>query len=663
MEELIPVINKLQDIQSNCGLPNEISLPQIVVVGSQSTGKSSVIESIVRKDFLPRGRGIVTRRPLILQLIYTPDCPENAEFLHIPNQKFYDFEQVRQEIQKETERLLGNNKGISPQPISLTIRSPHVVNLSLVDLPGLTRIPVGDQPSDIEERIREMVLTYISNPNSLILAISSADVDLANSDALRIAREVDPEGDRTLGVITKIDKLQEGENALDSLEGRLFRLKLGYIGVICRSQADIDNAKPLKQHLEDEQTFFSNHTDYAAYADKMGVKFLTNRLNSLLVKHIKETLPELKKKVNEMLQEAEKELLNYGMPIENNPETQRFTLLQIIQDYCKIFSENICGSSVENITEELRGGSRLKYFFFTMFRSVLDNIKPLGDNSELEIRTAIENAKGLRNCLFVPEKGFEMLVVKEISKLKQPCHWCLKLTYDELKLLNNSIEMPELQRFTNLRSSIVSVFNEVLDKYFAPAQDMIDNVLHIEISYINIQHPDLISPSLAMQKAEEEVSNSKKQQEDEPIVKEPSPRNKGWFSWLSKGPQKDSENSYRSKEPKNHKNTSKITVNENPCDKELIEFKLIKELVESYFSIVKKNIGDVVPKVIMNFLVNKVQEKLQTELVKQLYKKQNLESLLQEAGDIPQKRRRCMDRLEVLQKAYEILNEVRDYQY
>jgi GTPase SAR1 family protein len=167
MEELIPIVNKLQDVFSAIG-QSPIDLPQIVVVGSQSSGKSSVLENIVGRDFLPRGTGIVTRRPLVLQLYNTgaakrdgatdaapssPGSPRGAdstkppmpqrewgEFLHIPGQKFYNFTDIRDEIVRETDRLTGKNKGISSTSINLRIYSPHVLNLTMVDLPGITKV-------------------------------------------------------------------------------------------------------------------------------------------------------------------------------------------------------------------------------------------------------------------------------------------------------------------------------------------------------------------------------------------------------------------------------------------------------------------------------------------------------------------------------------------
>lgn len=144
MDNVIDLVNKIQDVFSAIGVASDtLDLPQIVTVGAQSSGKSSVLETIVQRDFLPRGSGIVTRRPLVLQLVTLPASSESedyAEFLHVSNKRFYDFTQVRQEIEDDTARVAGSNKGIARQPINLKIYSKKVLNLTLVDLPGLTKV-------------------------------------------------------------------------------------------------------------------------------------------------------------------------------------------------------------------------------------------------------------------------------------------------------------------------------------------------------------------------------------------------------------------------------------------------------------------------------------------------------------------------------------------
>ncbi|KDQ33932.1 hypothetical protein PLEOSDRAFT_1110788 [Pleurotus ostreatus PC15] len=299
--EIVSVINKLQDVFTAVGSSAaQIDLPQICVLGSQSSGKSSVLENIVGRDFLPRGTGIVTRRPLVLQLINraaggqpngaqvngtdknndkAANVDEWGEFLHLPGEKFYDFNKIRDEIVRDTEAKTGRNAGISPQPINLRIYSPNVLTLTLVDLPGLTKVPVGDQPRDIEKQIRDMLLKYISKPACIILAVTAANTDLANSDGLKLAREVDPEGTRTIGVLTKVDLMDKGTDVVDILAGRVIPLRLGYVPVVNRGQRDIENSKPISAALDFEREYFENHASYKGKAQYCGTPFLARKLN------------------------------------------------------------------------------------------------------------------------------------------------------------------------------------------------------------------------------------------------------------------------------------------------------------------------------------------------------------------------------------------------
>ena len=251
---------------------------------------------------MPRGSGIVTRRPLVLQLINRPstslqangvsekelaqassdkeaNVDEWGEFLHLPGQKYYDFNKIREEIVKDTEAKAGRNVGISAAPINLRIYSPNVLTLTLVDLPGLTKVAVGDQPKDIERQIREMVFKQIQKPNAIILAVTAANVDLANSDGLKLARDVDPEGQRTIGVLTKVDLMDPGTDVVDILAGRIVPLRLGYVPVVNRGQRDIENKKRIGQALEAEKSFFENHKAYRNKASYCGTPYLARKLN------------------------------------------------------------------------------------------------------------------------------------------------------------------------------------------------------------------------------------------------------------------------------------------------------------------------------------------------------------------------------------------------
>jgi len=152
----------------------------------------------------------------------------------------------------------------------------------MVDLPGITKVPIRGQPHDIEDQIKRITYKYISQPNALILALTAANTDLANSDALKMAREVDPEGERTIGVVTKIDLMDQGTDALDLLQGKIYPLNLGYYGVKCRSQRQIEENVTIREALENESKFFATHPTYSSHSDTLGVPHLANSMNRIL---------------------------------------------------------------------------------------------------------------------------------------------------------------------------------------------------------------------------------------------------------------------------------------------------------------------------------------------------------------------------------------------
>ncbi|XP_077048334.1 dynamin-2 [Agelaius phoeniceus] len=489
MEELIPLVNKLQDAFSSIGQSCHLDLPQIAVVGGQSAGKSSVLENFVGRDFLPRGSGIVTRRPLILQLIFSKT--EYAEFLHCKSKKFTDFDEVRQEIEAETDRVTGTNKGISPVPINLRVYSPHVLNLTLIDLPGITKVPVGDQPQDIEFQIRDMILQFISRESSLILAVTPANMDLANSDALKMAKEVDPQGLRTIGVITKLDLMDEGTDARDVLENKLLPLRRGYIGVVNRSQKDIDGKKDIRAALAAERKFFLSHPAYRHMAERMGTPHLQRVLNQQLTNHIRESLPSLRSKLQSQLLSLEKEVEEYKNFRPDDPARKTKALLQMVQQFGVDFEKRIEGSGDQVDTLELSGGARINRIFHERFPFEL--VKMEFDEKDLrrEISYAIKNIHGVRTGLFTPDLAFEAIVKKQVVKLKEPCLKCVDLVIQELI---NTVRQctSKLGSYPRLREETERIVTTHIREREGKTKDQILLLIDIELSYINTNHEDFI---------------------------------------------------------------------------------------------------------------------------------------------------------------------------
>ncbi|XP_043963971.1 dynamin-1-like protein isoform X2 [Gambusia affinis] len=671
MEALIPVINKLQDVFNTVGT-DIIQLPQIAVVGTQSSGKSSVLESLVGRDLLPRGTGIVTRRPLILQLVHVDrknedgDVEEWGKFLHTKNKIYSDFDEIRQEIENETERVSGNNKGISDDPIHLKIFSPHVVNLTLVDLPGITKVPVGDQPKDIEIQIRDLILKHISNPNCIILAVTAANTDMATSEALKVAREVDPDGRRTLAVVTKLDLMDAGTDAMDVLMGRVIPVKLGIIGVVNRSQLDINNKKFVADAIRDEYAFLQKK--YPSLANRNGTKYLARTLNRLLMHHIRDCLPELKTRINVLAAQYQSLLSSYGEPVED----QSATLLQLITKFATEYCNTIEGTAKYIETAELCGGARICYIFHETFGRTLESVDPLGGLSTIDILTAIRNATGPRPSLFVPEISFELLVKKQVKRLEEPSLRCVELVHEEMQRIIqhcSNYSTQELQRFPKLHEAIVEVVTSLLRKRLPITNEMVHNLVAIELAYINTKHPDFADACGVMNNNIEEQRRNRMRElpaavpRDKAAAAGPQGEQDGTGSWrgmLKKG--EETAGSGPGSPLKGVVNLLDVPVPvaRKLSSREQRDCEVIERLIKSYFLIVRKNIQDSVPKAVMHFLVNHVKDSLQSELVGQLYKSGLLNDLLTESEDMAQRRKEAADMLQALQRASQVIAEIRE---
>lgn len=303
--KMIEIRNILQQV----GQSNTLTLPSIVVIGSQSSGKSSVLEAIVGHEFLPKGQNMVTRRPIELTLINTPNAQtEYGEFPALGLGKITDFSQIQRTL-TDLNLAVPEKDCVSDDPIRLHIYSPHVPDLSLIDLPGYIQVAGRDQPPELKQKISDLCDKYIQAPN-IILAISAADVDLANSTALRASRRVDPRGERTIGVITKMD-LVDPERGYSMLADKKYPLRLGYVGVVSRipqttalfsrGSGNITDAI-----VKNENAYFSAHpAEFGPGSDvSVGVPTLRKRLMQVLEQTMARSLAGTRDAISQELEEA-----------------------------------------------------------------------------------------------------------------------------------------------------------------------------------------------------------------------------------------------------------------------------------------------------------------------------------------------------------------------
>eukprot|EP00768_Dysnectes_brevis_P008779 gnl/Dysnectes_brevis/821_a906_3671.p1 GENE.gnl/Dysnectes_brevis/821_a906_3671~~gnl/Dysnectes_brevis/821_a906_3671.p1 ORF type:complete len:717 (+),score=271.75 gnl/Dysnectes_brevis/821_a906_3671:39-2153(+) len=682
LEKLIPIINQLQDVFSAIGTDKAaIDLPQIVVVGSQSAGKSSVLESVCHRDFLPRGNGIVTRRPLILQLHQLPQTAEGewGEFSHIRDRKFDKFEDICQEIVDETDRVTGTNKGISSKPILLKLYSPNVVNLTLVDLPGITRNPIGDQPKDIEHQIKKCVLEFISKPNAIILAVTAANTDLATSDAIQLASQVDPEGKRTIGVLTKLDIMDQGteKGAVSILNNEVHHLRLGWIGVVNRSQKDIEMNKPISKHLGDEEKFFKSSPFFRDIAHRQGVRVLTRRLNQILISHIQATLPDLRARCSDQLSKYVKELRGYGVAAEDQVSKERM-LLGLLSRYERDYKDVIEGKAAGASRSELYGGARISYIFHQVLPKMLDTIDPADSLDYDDLRTLIRNSSGPRPSLFIPEAAFDTLVRKVVRRLEGPCRHCLSLVKSELVRIARHVPSPELRRYRRLATEVVNLTIKMINDLSGPTGQFIANSIRCELYYINTFHPDFCGSATLITG----MSGAKDSQDEEGTDTADAPASAGALGGSTHRSSKSKRSSgdlgslgapkkkrdlpmrasKRDRDPTPDTPTrmdivpDHIKAGGSFNDSERMAIDMIPRLLQSYYVVIRKKIQDTVPKAIMCFLIKSSKESLQEELVRGLYHTDRVDELLIEDETIIRKRRACVELIKMLRKANHILD-------
>eukprot|EP01113_Clastostelium_recurvatum_P022676 TRINITY_DN2711_c0_g1_i4.p1 TRINITY_DN2711_c0_g1~~TRINITY_DN2711_c0_g1_i4.p1 ORF type:complete len:791 (+),score=210.28 TRINITY_DN2711_c0_g1_i4:18-2390(+) len=668
---LIPVVNKLQEVCSLVGA--EIHLPQIVVIGSQSSGKSSVLENLVGKDFLPRGSGLVTRRPLILQLTQIADSDEEwGEFAHKQGEKF-TYDQLRDEIMAETDRTTGKNKGISSEPIILKIFSRHVLPLTLVDTPGLARVPIGDQPADIEDQIRRMIVSYISNPNSIILAVSPANADLVTSDALKLAREVDPSGSRTVGVLTKLDLMDKGTDALEVLLGKVFPLQLGYVGIVNRSQQDINQNKPVSKALEDEAAWFEGHPVYQSIANHSGTSYLANKCSKLLTKHIRDCLPDVKNQIRDMIKKTQKELELYGRPVGDSRSDQGSLLMSLLTSFAQKFQADIEGKQDDVGTNQITGGARIRYIFSNTLPQNFKALSPTDGLSDHQIRIVLRNAAGSRPALFVPDQAFELLMRRQIEKMKDPALRAAELVLEELVRISSIVEGKTLARFPVLRDRVVEVATHVLRKCLKPTNEMIAALVECEAAYINTAHPSFAGHTFLQNNAG--MLGAEERQEAESRARELAEKEEsaassggGFFGRIfGGGGRRDTSQSSSSSSSYDRRSGSSdppsvLHIQEELTDTERAQIRLLKQLLASYQDIAQKNVRDNTIKAIMHLLVNKSVINLQRDLVTGIYKEEQFSELLREADGVVARRQAAVHRLDVLKRAKKVLQfaEMRD---
>jgi GTP-binding protein EngB required for normal cell division len=603
LRKVITLIDELRDI----GLQQHIALPRISVLGTQSAGKSSLLESIVGLDFLPRGDGVVTRRPLELRLVHVPHGEKEkpyAIFDQFKDKKFFEFDKVRDMINQLTDELCGTKKDIIDKPITLTVYSHSCPDLTLIDLPGITRIAIAGQQQNIEQVTKDMSRRYCGDQRTIILCVIPANQDMSTSDSLQMAKELDPKGTRTLGVITKIDIMDKGTNAKKMLLGEEIPLRLGYVGVKGRSKFDIDNNCTVKQGLDAEKQYFASHPVYSTMPPgHVGTEILSQKLTKILFNHIRNYLPEITKEINLKMRDCEDRLKDLGTALPSTTREKIHLLWGLSTRFSENFKNAISGRydarSDSVVDQDISGAARIKAMFAELYGNYIDaSYRATNDYTDRDIEKAMIMHEGDSIPGFPSIDAFLYLLQPQLEKLKEPAMELITYVYGFLEELALGIMNKLYARFPQILDIITDIVIRNLQSEREKTRKIVEQVIEAEESYLFTTDIDYLT-------------------------------NLGAFFPKTNTKEKDN----RPQDP------TKIFVTE------------LRNRIDAYFNLVCRNVRDSVPKIIGTFLVRAAQDNMQFALYDEINKNEELLHMLGEPESVTVERETLNRTLETLKRA------------
>ncbi|XP_051269585.1 interferon-induced GTP-binding protein Mx isoform X6 [Dicentrarchus labrax] len=613
-EKVRPCIDLIDSLRS-LGVEKDLALPAIAVIGDQSSGKSSVLEALSGVA-LPRGSGIVTRCPLELKMKRKKEGEEWYGKI-----SYQDFEEeiedpadVEKKIREAQDEMAGVGVGISDDLISLEIASPDVPDLTLIDLPGIARVAVKGQPENIGDQIKRLIQKFITKQETISLVVVPCNVDIATTEALNMAQRVDPDGERTLGILTKPDLVDKGteETVVDIVHNEVIHLKKGYMIVKCRGQKEITEKVSLTEAIEREKAFFNDHVFFQTlYNDGHAtVPKLAEKLTLELVHHIERSLPRLEEQIEEKLQQTRAELERYG----NGPPSDAAERLIFLIDKVTAFTQDVisltkgeelkCGDS--NIFSTLRKE-------FGKWNAHLDHSgENFNEKIEREVEEYEERYRGRELPGFINYKTFEFMVKEQIKQLEEPAVKRLKDIGDAVRKVFIQLAHSSFTGYPNLMKTAKAKIEAIRQEKESTAESMLRTQFKMEL--LVYSQDRTYSSSLNDRKREEEVLS-------------------------------DDDDEIRS------------YVSDDGLSMEHATFQQLKLHLKSYYKIASQRLSDQIPLVIRYQMLQESAVQLQREMLQVLQDKENSEFLLKEDFDIGSKRAALESRLKRLMKAHAYLVE------
>ncbi|UKZ96782.1 uncharacterized protein TrAFT101_011559 [Trichoderma asperellum] len=383
-KEQLELLNTVDSLRSQ-GISHYISLPQIIVCGDQSSGKSSVLEAISGVSF-PVKSGLCTRFPT--ELILRTAANTSVKVSIIPHQPLGKVErdalsdfheqldslQALPELIENAKAFMGIKtlgKAFSNDLLRIEISGPDRPHLTIVDLPGLIHSETKNQSASDVALITSIVKSYMAKQRSIILAVISAKNDYANQIVLKLARDTDPEGMRTLGVITKPDTLVYGSSSektyISLAQNMDVEFRLGW-HVLRNRDTDADTWTQAQRDAN-EKVFFSKGAWSSLPSSNLGIASLRSRLSKLLLHQIASELPSLVDEISCEINDCKAQLEKFGQP-RISPQEQRIYLIRISQSFQSLMQAALDGTYTDPFFSDDKEGSAYR----RRIRAVIQNL-------------------------------------------------------------------------------------------------------------------------------------------------------------------------------------------------------------------------------------------------------------------------------------------------
>ncbi|XP_067897318.1 interferon-induced GTP-binding protein Mx3-like [Heterodontus francisci] len=604
-EKVRPCIDLIDSLRA-LGVDQDLSLPAIAVIGDQSSGKSSVLEALSGVA-LPRGSGIVTRCPLELRLKKAKEAKIWKGRIRYKDylKELTDPAEVDKEVVKAQNTMAGKDLGISSELISLEVESSNAPDLTLIDLPGIARVAVGNQPQDIGDQIKQLISSYINEDKTINLVVIPCNVDIATTEALKMAQEADPSGERTLGILTKPDLVDKGTEGsiLKILRNEVVALNKGYMVVRCRGQQDINEELTLAEALEKEKAFFKQNEFFRTlYEEKVAtIQCVAARLTTELVNQIRKTLPTIEKQVRCKIAETSQELELLGSGVPDDDDDKIPFLIDKIRGYTEDISSLANGEYSREYDDDLK--------LYTVVRKSFGKWRNVLDEDQTEFKEVMsdklseyaEKSRGRELPGFTNYRIFESLAKNQIMKLESPSLSMLKEIADLVQSVFNNLALQHFAGLPNLMKSIKSKIDEIRQTQEVEAEEMLKTLFQMEKM---VYCQDIL-----------------------------------YCNKLN-----EIQNEYELPEEPKHQLISIST-----------DITTMSIHLETYYLIASNRLGDLVPMVVRFYLLQEYVNMLQRKMLQLLQGKEQTEELLLEEEDVFEKRRQLSCRLKRLRKARQVL--------